>query len=224
MKRILLLICLVYINTLLGQNKKELIWLDNIVGQSNLPINSGNKYKELHRTLNGNHHFFIENKFHNEAIKYEGKTYYNIPLKYDTFYDDLLINTPTKNENYLVIIDKNKVNHFTFLGKKFIFNNDLGFLEILDKKDKFSLYKKHYKTVSKKIKGKTSFSVFRAKSKYYFLYKGNMHEISSKKSISKIIPSKKNAIKSFYKKNKGLIKSSEDFFYKKLFNQIFNTI
>ena len=220
MKKTLLLICLITSNLLFSQNKKELNWFDSIIGQHNLPINSGIKYKELHRTLDNNHHFFIDKQFHNETIILEGETYFNVSVKYDTFYDDLLINIPTKNESYLVIIDKKKVNSFTFLGKKFIYNNTLGFVEEVEKNIKYSIYKKHYKTSSKKIKGKSSFSVFKSKEKYYFLYKNNLTEISNRSSISKIIPSKKTEIKSFFKRNKELFKSSKDRFYKKLFKNI----
>ena len=199
--------------------QEEIKWFDTFVGQNNLSINVGVKYKEKYRTFNGNHHFLIDGQLHEGTVNYDNSLYYNVPIKYDTLEDELIVGIHSYKENYPLILDKTKIRYFIISGKKIINNKDLGYLEVLEKRKNYTLLKKHYKVSVKKIKGNSSFNFFKEKEKYYLLHNTQINLIDTKKSIFKIFPNKKKEINSYFKSNRLKAKGN-DSFYKGVFNHI----
>ena len=224
MKKITLFF-LLHATTFLSQNatKKEAsIWLDSIVGQHNLPINNGVIYIEQYRTLKGNHHFLIDNNFHNGDIVYDEQTYYNVPIKYDVFEDNIIVKISSVNENFPLLLEKEKISQFFLNGNHFMKLKDFGFSRKLLQKEDFILYKKYYKERISKTSTKFSYNKFKPDNKYFIYHNGSYTIIKNKKYWMQLFPNKKDIIRSYYKVNAKKLKNTPDAFMIELLKKCIN--
>lgn len=224
MKKITLF-CLLYATTFLSQNatkKEAYIWLDSIIGQQNLPINNGVIYIEQYRTLKGNHHFLVDNNFHKGDVLYDGQTYYNIPIKYDVFEDNIIVKIPSINENYPLVLEKEKVSNFYLNRSLFINLNEYGFSRQLSIAQDFILYKKYYKKRISKTAAKFSYHKFKPDNTYFMHHKGAYTSIKKKKDWLRLFPDKKNIIRNYYKVNSEKNKNTPDAFMMELLKKCTN--
>ncbi|SDS16565.1 hypothetical protein SAMN05216503_2189 [Polaribacter sp. KT25b] len=217
MKKVILLLLLYPINSFCQTSEKDaLVWFDSIIGKKNLDINIGIRYIEKFRTLKDNSQFLIDDKFYASTINYNGQTYYNIPLKYDIYKDDLIFKIKSYHENYSTILDKTKIKSFITDGKLFINIADNGFNEKLFSENNFVIYKKNSKRVIKSIKSDFYYDEFILNNSYSLLVDDKFVPANEKSDWKKVFPSKKSEINKFFKKNRKKLKTSPDIFMKEL--------
>lgn len=220
--RKILFVLLFHSITLLSQetnDKESFVWFDNLINIDNLDINSGIKYVKKFKTINGNHQFFIE-KYYSGTIKYKNQVYYNIPLKYDVFEDELIIKNSNKNQS--IILFKKFVEYFMINNKTFINLGKRGFNQKLFSKKKYILLKKNTKKSLKKIDKDFSYTKFYSNDSFFILKNKKYISINSKREWIKIFPKKKSTIKKHYKQYSKKLKNSPNLFMIELFKKVIN--
>lgn len=223
MKKIILLLFLHTISSFSQTSEKDaLIWFDNIIEQKNLDVNVGIRYIEEYKTLNDNNHFLIDDKFYASTIHYQGQTYHNIPLKYDVYSDQVIFKISSNYDNYSMILDKDKISSFITQNKLFIKikEKDYGFNEKLFSKNEITLYKKHYKRLTKTINRNIYFDKFIIDNSYLLFLDNKYFPVNNKKEWKRIFPLKKSEINKFFSKNRKKIKISPDIFMEELLIKI----
>lgn len=198
------------------ENKEAYILFDDIVGQKNLEINSGVKYIQKFRTLQNEHQFLHEN-FSLGTIHYKKQVYYDVPMMYDLYNDDLIVKINSLYERHSLILNKNEVSYFILSKRKFVNYPNYGFYEELYAAKNQSLLKKNKKTLKNKIVGKSRYSKFTSLNSYFLSKDGKLHSIAKKRDWLKLYPELKPQIKVFYKSRQAQLKSFPDSFMIELF-------
>ena len=195
-------------------NSKEIfINFDKKVGIENSILNSGYLFQKKHKTKKGAHQFLGENIFHEKnKILYKGQNFYNIPLKYDLFNENLIVNITTKTEKHSVILTKKYIKSFSIGDKNFINSKKHGYLEVISNSRSIILYKKHTKKRLEKKDKKNRYSVYLKKEKYYLEIKENFYPIKNRKSWSALFPNQKKEIKKHYRIYKTEFKNNKNSF------------
>lgn len=222
MKKSYLLLLFIFIkfSCFAQENKNALLWFDSYIGQENLDINSGEKYIEKYRALKGNYHFLFKEEINKADIEYDGQTYFDIPLIYDTLDQKVIVKIASETEDYLLILNKEKLNYFKVKNRNFYNLKGLGIYEELSSKLNSILYKRHsIKSSYFNSRGRT-FNKFKTINSYLILYKNSYYKINSKKDFKIIFPAKKRIINDYYSKNKRNLKYSKDDFIIKLINKL----
>ena len=200
--------------------KNALSWFDSVIGQENLEINSGEKYIEKYRALKGTYHFLFDDEINKAVIVYDGQTYFDIPLMYDVLDQNVIVKIASEIEDYLLILNKEKLNNFTVKNRSFFNIIGQGICEKLSSYNKNVLYKKHSAKKSEFYHYGHIYNKFSDRKNYIIYYKTKYYNFESKKDLKKIFPTKKKVINKFYSKNKTLLKSSKDIFIKNLIKKI----
>ncbi len=186
---------------------------DKLVGLQNTSLYQGRLYTEKYRTINDRKQFFKSTQFLNGEIWYKGQPYFNQLLKYDVYEDELLLKLEGKGNTLRLSkkeIDSFSVekNHFINLKSKKITALGLnGYYEVLLQDHMFALYAKHKKKITERKDKKNVYHEFTdTKTKYLLLYRGEYHNLNSKKDILRVSPNHKTQINKLYKgvKNKNI--------------------
>ncbi len=128
-----------------GQESKtevqRYVWFDNIIGQTNSGIFKGLGYVNEYRVVNDRHQFFISTDFKSGSVTYDDQTYFDVPLRYDVYLDDLLLLNDELSDKPIMLFDKRKVSEFNIGEDSFEFissrtsNEQIsGFFEVLVRK------------------------------------------------------------------------------------------
>ena len=200
-KTLLISICVFYtvisfsqnnLNSLNHLEKTTYNWFDSILGPKNSDLSLGLKYFDKIRTINGNHKYYASQRFQVGNITYNHQPYFDIKMKYDIHFDQMVIQLTNKLEKYTLQLEKSEIQRFSLMKKNFINisskNSTYGFVEEL-KTGKISLYKKHFKQRFKRLDKRFKYSVFKEESFYLISYKNNFIEIRSKEDFKKQFPS-----------------------------------
>lgn len=180
-------------------------WFDDAVGKENLGINNGTLNVNTYHPFYKSDSYYVSDLFDTGDLSYDGQFYYAVKLKYD-IYKDILLLKPN-GQNLEVVLNKEKVNSFTFHGKKFsnlnyskIAQPDFvnGFFEIIISNEKFSFYIKHHKDIKEIIKDITLYNEFNENNEFVLNYKNTFFKIDSKKDIIKLFPEYKKKINEYY--------------------------
>ncbi len=212
--------------TIQSQNQKVYNWFDAVTGDENPELYNGVLYVEEFKVINDKHRFFKTDKFLQGNVSFNGNTYYDQDLKYDLFYDELLVKPKTASDVLLLQMVKSKIDSFTVKEHKFIkINNkenirsNSEFYEKLSENKKINLLKKH----SVARLGKTDkqlYYEFRPKTKLFIFYNGIVYPANKKSDLISIFPEQKKLIRKIYSKNVFLKKSNPDYFISYLINEI----
>lgn len=231
MKYLVLISLAFFSSGLYSQNEKVskmyYKWFDDIVGVSNTNLYNGVDYKENYRTLDGNNQYFLMQQFVPGVVTYGGQPYYEVPMKYDVHGDHLIIKLKDITSGQFTIqLIKKLVESFQIEGHKFINSNSLGskfenssangFYEVLFKNSDFLVLKKHIKNMQQRRNDRFEYNEFISRTKFFIYYQHHLFSITSKKSFFKLFSEQKNAINSFYSKNRPLMRSNYDIFLTKL--------
>jgi hypothetical protein len=196
-------------------------WFDSILGQKNSDLSLGPKYFDKIRTINNNHKYYTSPRFQTGNITYNNQPYFDIKMKYDIHFDQMIIQRTNKLEKYTLQLEKSKIQRFSLMNKNFINittkNSTYGFVEEL-KKGKISLYKKHFKQRFKRLDKRFKYSLFKDESFYLVFYKNKFTEVRSKDDLRKQFPSIKKEINQLYKASKSF--SNTDAFMANLITKI----
>ncbi|WP_417558984.1 hypothetical protein [Mesoflavibacter zeaxanthinifaciens] len=201
------------------ENKSAYVLFDDIIGQKNLEINVGVKYIEKYRTLKDEHQF-LNQQFSLGTVNYKKEVYYNVPIIYDLYTDQLIVRINSQYESYSLVLNKKSTSSFTIANNKFINYKDLGFYQGLHVANNQSLFKKNKKTLKSKIVGKSRYSKFTYTSSFFLAKNDKLHAVNKKKDWIKLYPELESKINTFYKSKASLLKSSSETFMISLFKTL----
>lgn len=205
-------------------------WFDEQVGIENTGLFNGIRYKEGYRVKNGKHKFYKNPEYQTANLWYDGQPYYDIPLKYDLFEDQLIISLQTGTGSSIIQLLKEKVTGFQLDEKQFVHlrgievfkSNDQvdGFYQVLEEGNSLILYKKHRKLSKKVLEKKAVLYEFRNDDLYYILYENLFYPIKKKTDLLKIFPERKKQINAFFSGNKYLMDTDYDLFMTQIADRI----
>jgi hypothetical protein len=210
----------------LESNQEYYKLFDSIIGVGNNGIYNGIEYEKNFISSEQSHEFYLNSNFLIGNIVYNNQPYYNISLKYDTYNEDIVVKLPSYNSYYVIKLLQQQVHSFTINNVNFVrlqsnintFSkvNVNGFYEIIYNGPKLKIYKKHKKTLKKKLNESYAYNVFKEKYAYIYFYNNEYYEIKSKGDFLKVFPSFKKTINTFYNSNTKLKKDNYDNFLFKI--------
>lgn len=201
---------------------------DNIIGQEASGLYNGIQYNNEFIILDEKHQFLDTSDFLEGSVHYNDQDYYNIYIKYDLFYDQIIIR-PQNSSGSLAfklikpLVDGFSVNEKTFINVKAInqkTNEPLGYCEVLSETGLFILYKKSIKKASKKAKNDKVFYEFNLSYSYHLKYKNVYSLVTTRSELISVFPNHKSIIKEYYKGYRQLLKSDPDTFIKLLLTRL----
>jgi len=233
-KCILILIFGLFLNicNLYSQNSKEQSiynFFDNKVGIENLGVNNGYVYKDIYTTIDNNSMYYVSNNFVKGSLNYDGQTYYDVNLKYNTYKDELIFSPHGESKYSSISLIQDKTSSFSMNGKNFVNLNKkiaslpeltTGYYEVTALRDGFNFYIKHFKKLENKTVDNKVYSNFIESNSYFVFYNNTFYTSNSKGEILKIFPNQKKQINDFYAMNREIRKSDNDQFMINLFKHI----
>jgi len=204
------------------------VWFDNLLGQTNSGIFKGLHYVNAYRVVNDAHQFLITSDFVLGSVTYYDQGYFDIPLRYDVYRDDLLVVNNELANRPIMLFDKKGVSEFAIAGNSFEYipskkpNEEVsGFFEVLLRKDSLTLYKKHKKKVFKRTDTQVLYYEF--KNYYYYLLKVNDSYFTFKKAkeLNRIFPKLRKELKAIDRKYSSLKKDSADDYIKAVLTDLY---
>ncbi len=182
-------------------------WFDELVGIENTGLYKGIVYTEKYRTINEHTKFYFSPNFLPGSVVYDGQSYFNIEMKYDVFEGDILVRVQNRLGGTTLLLIRDKIDGFTINDLDFIKiddkdseeNNITGFYEVALKNSKFTFYQKHIKNRFKRKDRSTIYYEFKnATNEYLLFYNNKYHVIKNRKDVSKLFPSLKKDLDTFY--------------------------
>ena len=205
-------------------------WFDSIIDISNTNLLNGIDFKEKYRTLEDNNQYFLTKQFLPGYVVYDGQPYYDIPMKYDIYSNELIIKLANSNSYFAIQLLKEHIESFQIDNHQFInsnqlestlaFNENKDFYEVLFRSHNLSLFKKHIKNIQQRRNDKFAYSAFIYKSEFLIDFNNKIFNINSKKNIMQLFPEYKKSINAFYKKNRVLMKFNYDKFLANLMEYV----
>lgn len=226
-KKLQLLLVLIFNLGCFSQNKNLIKHNDSLVGNENLAYNNGLIYDNKFKLTSQNTSQFLEKKYNKGILQYDNEIYYDVSLKYDVFNDLLLFKPNTQILLETSLITK-QVDYFIINNLKFKKieikstenKSNFGYFEEVEINDKIDLYIKYKKTIKVDLKSDQISYVFYDYKLYYIYYNMKLLEITSKKSIVNLFPALKKEIKEYYKENRKQREQNIQLFYQNLFKSI----
>lgn len=202
---------------------------DTSVNSQNTGLYNGIVYYDNIGLSSEKHRFFKTKDFVTGSIKYDGQTYYDIPIKYDVYSDIVLVKLKNGFNEVIMQPIKDKVEEFSIGASPFIKIQEeinkrellFGFYENLSSNSFFTLYKKHRKLKKKRLDKAVVYFDFLDRYEYVLLYQNMYYPIKGKGSISKIFPEYKKQINTFYKENSSIKKTDPDGFMISVLNHVY---
>lgn len=191
---------------------------DKIIGLENTKIYNGKRYYNIYKVTKDNHNFFTAPDFIKGNVVYDGASFFNTNLKYDTF-NDKLIFEPNGDKAFINIeLIKDKVESFSFNthhfvnSKSIIENKDLvnGYLEVLHQTQTLTLYAKRKKTVTERIRGNSLVHLFSNEPSFYIRHADTFSKIKSSKSFRKLFPNFNKELKTEIRENNNRFKKDDE--------------
>ena len=148
-------------------------------------------------TIYMNHPYWLFDEFSSGNVVYNGLSYKNVSLRYDAYLKQLVVNTPVKHSNVYVPMDR--VEKFTLGDTEYARRNG-EFMAILYSSPRMELVEQVQVTMKERMVDNTKVKrEFKREVKYYLLRGGMTHEVSTLKSLIKLYPGRKKALKSYAK-------------------------
>ncbi|AWX46148.1 hypothetical protein HME9304_03180 [Flagellimonas maritima] len=223
-----LIFTILFINNIEAQSdiKKDDLYetFDKIVGVEVSGLYNGIQYNNEYIVLDEKHQFLETDEFLEGFIGYDGQDYYGTYMKYDLFYDEIIVRPQNSSSGLAFKIIKSLVDEFSLNSKRFInikalnskTNEPFGYCELLSETEFFNLYKKYKKKPAKKARSGKIFYEFNQSSTYYLKYGNEYNPVTTRNDLISIFPDYKSVIKDYYKGYRQLLKSDQDTFIKLL--------
>ena len=201
--------------------KEKYIWFDNLVGQLNSGIFKGESYINEYRVVNDKYQFFARPDFSPGSVSYKDQIYFDVPLKYDVYHDNLLAQNLELLNRPVMVLERENIAEFTIDGCTFRYISDAtaidkaaGFFEVLLKDDYFTLYKKNTKKIYKRTDEKTLYYEF-TNDYYYLLHLGDAYyQFKKVKELSRIFSEYRKDLKVIAKRYESMRKLDTDGYLK----------
>ncbi len=148
-------------------------------------------------TIYTNHPYWMSDEFVPGDIVFNGRLYRSVPLRFDAFLQQLVVNTPVKRSNIMVPMER--VEKFVVDGIEYSRRND-EFVAILYSSPRMELVEQLHITMKEGLIDNARVQYeFKRNVKYYLLRGGQMLEVDKLKSVMKLFPGLKKELKSFAK-------------------------
>lgn len=148
-------------------------------------------------TIYMNHPYWLFDEFSPGNVVYNGLSYKNVSLRFDAYLQQLVVNTPVKQSN--VYVPMNLVEKFTLGDTEYARRNG-EFMAILCSTPRMELVEQVQVTMKERLVDNAKVKrEFKREVKYYLLRGGMTHEVSTLKSLIKLYPGRKKALKSYAK-------------------------
>ncbi len=211
-----------------SSKEKYYQWFDASVKNENTGLYNGTVFVNRYRVVGEKHRFFTTNDFLTGTITYDGQTYYDLPIQYDIYQDELIVKLKQGYRDVALQLIKDKVQSFVIDNTPFInvVNDSLsqndkdGFYEELLETSTLSLLKKYNKGRRKRVKNGQAFYEFSASYDHVLLYDQKYFDVRNKNEIVDIFPQFKEEINSFFNTSRKLKKSDPDAHKIALFKKI----
>ena len=150
-------------------------------------------------TIYFSHPYWLFNEFFPGDVKYNGVTYRNVPLRFDAYLQQLVVNTPVKRSN--VCVPMHLVESFTLGGTEYARRNG-EFMAILFDSPRMELVEwVHIMLKEEQVdKGKVMYD-FKREVKYFVLRGGKTHEVDKLKKVLKLYPGIRGELRRFAKQH-----------------------
>lgn len=203
-------------------------WFDKNVGIESLELINGTGHSNFDKTAKDQNRYYKTDKFTKGSVNFNNQDYYNLELKYDIYFDEVVLRPFAETDYIQVNLLKDKIVSFKiedqiFANLKQIPKNFKGgYYEEIILGSNSALYIKYYK--EKKEIVKDNFFLTEYNQMYDFvLFKDNQFIlINDKNEIIKSYPNQKSKINDFYSMDKKLRKDDPASFMKKLMKYINN--
>jgi hypothetical protein len=172
-----------------------------------LRLYNGKEYQDYPLPFDEGHPYFIKTDWSKGTVDYDGNTYGDVSILYNTVTDEVII--LASNKVLKIQLIKEKVEGFSLSGHSFLnlsrdslLSADMtaGFYDVLTK-DKISLLARRTKNIQTYATHKLELKVF--KKDHFYLKKNNAYfPIHTKKSLLKQLSDKKKEIQQYIKQNK----------------------
>lgn len=148
-------------------------------------------------TVYVNHPYWLFDDFFPGDVMFDGRLYRGVPLRYDAYLQQLVVNTPVKRSN--VCVPMNRVEKFVLGGTEYARRNG-EFMAILVSTPRMELVEQVRVTMKEDFvdNAKVQYE-FKRQVKYFVLRGGQVHEVDKLKSVMKLFPGLKKELKRFAK-------------------------
>ena len=150
-------------------------------------------------TLYYAHPYWLFDEFFPGQVKYNGMVYQNVPLRFDAYLQQLVVNTPVKRSN--VCVPMHLVESFILGGTEYARRNG-EFVAILFDSPRMELVEQVHVILKEEPvdKGKVMYD-FKREVKYFVLRGGKTHEVNKLKTVLKLYPGIKGELRRFAKQH-----------------------
>ena len=149
-------------------------------------------------TIYTNHPYWMSGDFVTGDIVFNGRLYRSVPLRFDAFLQQLVVNTPVKRSNIMVPMER--VEKFVVDGIEY--SRRYGeFMAILYSSPRMELVEQiHCYPSNQIIENNTQgFQQFNRKQNYFLIRDGVIFQVNKLKSVRKLFPEHKKVLKQFAK-------------------------
>jgi hypothetical protein len=172
---------------------------------ANLAVYNGKEYhQEKYSTIG--HPFFISDSTMLGSIMYKNILYNNVHVQLDIASDILIIKDEYQNNG--LVVQSNYIDFFTIANHRFEFIKPIikteistGFYEKITG-NQATLYVKRKKTFEQALKAEDNTTKYITTSQYYVKMNTHFYEISSKKTLLRLLVNKKEMLEQFINQNK----------------------
>ena len=148
-------------------------------------------------TVYMNSPYLLSDDFVIGDVKYNGLLYQNVPIRYDAYLKQLVVNTPIRHLN--ICVSMHLVDKFILDGTDFE-RRDGEFVALLFGSSRMDLIEQVGVSIKEVYISQVSFKhSFVHNVKYYVLRDGQKHEVDKLKSVLKLYPDIKKELKRFAK-------------------------
>lgn len=194
-----------------AQSNEVYSWFDNQIKIENTALYNGVEFISTHTILNNKHRFFETDAFQTGDIVYDGQKYYNVPLRYDVYDDQLIVKIGNLQSINEVMLLKEKVTGFR-MGLAYFEKLDSkksgslfssGFYQLLTENENFKLYKKNHKKINRRLRdGRVFYEFNELNPEYVVQTKDGFFVLKRMRDLTSRYPNFRNELSGFRLTNK----------------------
>ena len=165
---------------------------------------NGTEYK-MHRSRNGEHPFFLSDKYIVGTLNYDGVRYPSVPMYFDIAKGQLV--TPYYYDGTWMVFISELITGFELQGHQFQYVRETienlstpGFFEVLYD-GKLKLYLRHAKVFQEIIEGSDIYAEFRESREYFLIHGGKAVRWSEGERIPALLKDKQAELRAYLRKN-----------------------
>ena len=150
-------------------------------------------------TVYYSHPYWMFDEFFPGEVVFNGRLYRNVPVRYDAYLKQLVVNTPVKRSN--VYVPMHLVEKFTLGGTEFSWRYG-EIVAILFSSPRMELVEQVNITLKENIVAKNQVMYdFNRDVRYYVLRGGEVYEVDKLKSVLKLFPGREKMLKRYANEN-----------------------